>query len=77
MRFITFQTAQGPRVGAVRDGRYVDLASADPTLPWTLKELLVGGDDVKTAPGRGTLHGCQGRPGKRAIATADSGAAKK
>jgi 2-keto-4-pentenoate hydratase/2-oxohepta-3-ene-1,7-dioic acid hydratase in catechol pathway len=47
MRFITFQTAQGPRVGAVRDGRYVDLANADPTLPWTLKELLVGGDDVK------------------------------
>ncbi len=46
MRFITFQTAQGPRVGVVRDGRYVDLANADPTLPWTLKELLAGGDDV-------------------------------
>jgi 2-keto-4-pentenoate hydratase/2-oxohepta-3-ene-1,7-dioic acid hydratase in catechol pathway len=30
----------------VRDGRYVDLASTDPTLPWSLKELLAGGEQV-------------------------------
>jgi len=37
---------QGPRVAALRDGRYVDLASTDPTLPWSLKELLAGGEEV-------------------------------
>jgi len=46
VRFVTFQGAQGPRLGAVRDGRYVDLASTDPTLPWSLKELLAGGPEL-------------------------------
>jgi 2-keto-4-pentenoate hydratase/2-oxohepta-3-ene-1,7-dioic acid hydratase in catechol pathway len=46
VRFVTFQTAQGPRVGSVRDGRYVDLARTDSTLPWSLKELLAGGPEI-------------------------------
>jgi 2-keto-4-pentenoate hydratase/2-oxohepta-3-ene-1,7-dioic acid hydratase in catechol pathway len=33
-------------VGAVRDGRYVDLERVDPTLPRSIKEFLAGGDEM-------------------------------
>jgi 2-keto-4-pentenoate hydratase/2-oxohepta-3-ene-1,7-dioic acid hydratase in catechol pathway len=46
VRLITFQGPLGPRVGAVRDGRYVDLERVDPTLPRSIKELLSGGDEM-------------------------------
>ena len=41
MRLATISTANGERVVAVRDGKYIDLCEADSRLPLTLKELLV------------------------------------
>ncbi|HEY2840078.1 MAG TPA: fumarylacetoacetate hydrolase family protein [Pirellulales bacterium] len=45
MRFVTYHSKVGSRVAAIRDGAYVDLQAADPTLPWSLKELLAGGEE--------------------------------
>ena len=46
MRLVTFQGPQGPRVAAVRDGRYVDLAATDNTLPGSLRGLLSAGAEA-------------------------------
>jgi len=46
VRLVTFQGPQGPRLAAVRDGRYVDLAGTDPALPASLKEFLSGGEEM-------------------------------
>lgn len=40
MRLVSYQSDQGPRVAAVRDGRYVDLNAADRELPHCVKALL-------------------------------------
>jgi len=45
MKFVTYHSKVGPRVAAIRDGAYVDLQAADPTLSWSLKELLAGGEE--------------------------------
>lgn len=45
MKFVTYHSKVGSRVAAIREGAYVDLQAADPTLPWSLKELLAGGEE--------------------------------
>lgn len=44
MRLISYQSEDGPRTAAVRDGQYVDLQSADASLPSSMKQLLALGD---------------------------------
>jgi 2-keto-4-pentenoate hydratase/2-oxohepta-3-ene-1,7-dioic acid hydratase in catechol pathway len=46
MRFVTFESAQGPRAALVRKDGYVDLQAADPSLPSSLKALLAGGPEL-------------------------------
>jgi len=46
MRFVTYHAKVGPRVAAIRDGSYIDLQAADPTLPWSLMELLASGEEM-------------------------------
>ncbi|MFO0904620.1 MAG: fumarylacetoacetate hydrolase family protein [Pirellulales bacterium] len=43
MRLVTYVSQNGPRTAGVRDGKYVDLAQADPSLPTSLKALLAAG----------------------------------
>lgn len=45
MKLATIQTASGPRICALVDGRYHDLNQADPSLPSSLKNLLAMGSD--------------------------------
>ena len=45
MRLLSVDTAGGPRACAEHDGRYVDLCSADPTLPRTVRELIAIGPE--------------------------------
>jgi 2-keto-4-pentenoate hydratase/2-oxohepta-3-ene-1,7-dioic acid hydratase in catechol pathway len=40
MRLVSYESISGPRVAAVRDGKFVDLNRSDPTLPATMIELL-------------------------------------
>lgn len=40
MRLVTYKSAYGPRVAVPRDGGYVDLNWADPSLPACMKQLL-------------------------------------
>ena len=49
MRLATISTANGDRVAAVCDSKYVDLKSVDPGLPGTLKELLSQDDGLVRA----------------------------
>jgi len=46
MKLVTFTHAGGTRIGAVRDGRLVDLATAAPGLPRTMKTFLAAGEDA-------------------------------
>lgn len=46
MRLATIQTAEGPRVAAVRQDGYVDLHATDPRLPSAMRELLAGGQEL-------------------------------
>ena len=46
MRFVTYHSSAGPRAAAVVEGGYVDLQTADPTLPAALAELLAGGAEA-------------------------------
>lgn len=48
MKLATIQTASGPRICALVDGRYHDLNQADPSLPTSLKGLLAMGVDGLT-----------------------------
>ncbi len=43
MRFVTYQSSHGPRVAGVRADGYVDLQTADASLPTCLKSLLEQG----------------------------------
>lgn len=43
MRLVSYQSDRGPRVAAVRDGRYVDLNAADSQLPHCVKAILAQG----------------------------------
>jgi 2-keto-4-pentenoate hydratase/2-oxohepta-3-ene-1,7-dioic acid hydratase in catechol pathway len=58
MRLVSYERAGIPRVAGVRDGQYVDLNDADPSIPATMIELLAGGDAMLAraaqAIGRGT-----------------------
>jgi 2-keto-4-pentenoate hydratase/2-oxohepta-3-ene-1,7-dioic acid hydratase in catechol pathway len=45
MRLMTVQTEGGPRACGERDGQYVDLGAADPTLPASLRDLLATGEE--------------------------------
>lgn len=58
MRFIQYQSEAGRRLAARRDGKYVDLQSADPQLPTDLKRLLEMGEEglerARAAAARGT-----------------------
>lgn len=49
MRLATIATPTGPRVAAVRDGKFVDLATAEPDLPRDLKALLAQDDGLARA----------------------------
>ncbi len=59
MRFVTYSSAEGPRVAAVHQGQYVDLNKADAHFPSSLKALLAQGPEalkmaasvVERAPG--------------------------
>jgi 2-keto-4-pentenoate hydratase/2-oxohepta-3-ene-1,7-dioic acid hydratase in catechol pathway len=46
MRLISFQSDDGPRVAAAREGGYVDLHRADPAIPASMIELLAGGEPM-------------------------------
>lgn len=64
MRLVTYQSDAGPRVAGVRDGQYVDLVQADPSLPTTLKGLLAAGpaalERAKQAIATGELFSAAG-----------------
>ncbi len=45
MKLATYQSERGPRVAALREGAYVDLAQADPSLPCSMRELLALGNE--------------------------------
>jgi len=45
MRLLTYQSATGPRVAAVRQGMLVDLNQADPRVPHCIKALLAQGPE--------------------------------
>jgi 2-keto-4-pentenoate hydratase/2-oxohepta-3-ene-1,7-dioic acid hydratase in catechol pathway len=45
MRFLQYETADGPRLAGRRDGGYVDLQAADRGFPTDLMELLAWGPD--------------------------------
>ena len=49
MQLATISTADGNRVVAVRDGKYIDLAQPDPKLPATLKGILADEGGVARA----------------------------
>jgi 2-keto-4-pentenoate hydratase/2-oxohepta-3-ene-1,7-dioic acid hydratase in catechol pathway len=59
MRLVSLAGENGPRVAAVAAGGYVDLNSADPEIPSSLRELLALGkaglERARAAAGRGTL----------------------
>lgn len=44
MRLISFQTDGAPKLGAIVDGRAIDLCAVDSTLPATMIDLLAAGD---------------------------------
>jgi 2-keto-4-pentenoate hydratase/2-oxohepta-3-ene-1,7-dioic acid hydratase in catechol pathway len=46
MRFVTYQAATGPRVAGVTEQGFVDLNSANPALPTSLRELLAAGPEA-------------------------------
>ena len=46
MKLVTYQSADGPRVAGVGDGKYVDLARADSSLPSCIKTLLAQGPEA-------------------------------
>jgi 2-keto-4-pentenoate hydratase/2-oxohepta-3-ene-1,7-dioic acid hydratase in catechol pathway len=43
MRLVTYQGEAGPRVAGLREGQYVDLNAADPSLATSMKSLIAGG----------------------------------
>jgi 2-keto-4-pentenoate hydratase/2-oxohepta-3-ene-1,7-dioic acid hydratase in catechol pathway len=43
MRLVSYRSQAGPRSAAVKNGRYIDLNQADPSLPTSMKQLLAGG----------------------------------
>ncbi|HEY5312903.1 MAG TPA: fumarylacetoacetate hydrolase family protein [Pirellulales bacterium] len=45
MRLVTYRQSGAARLAGMRDGRYIDLHEADPTLPASLKQLLALGPD--------------------------------
>ncbi|MGQ0637581.1 MAG: fumarylacetoacetate hydrolase family protein [Planctomycetaceae bacterium] len=49
MKLATIATEKGPRLAAVRDGRNVDLAAVDSTIPACLKRLLSEADGLDRA----------------------------
>jgi 2-keto-4-pentenoate hydratase/2-oxohepta-3-ene-1,7-dioic acid hydratase in catechol pathway len=49
VRLATISTSTGPRVAAVRDGRFIDLQGADPDLPRSLKGVLALEDGLNRA----------------------------
>lgn len=46
MRLVTYLRGNEPRVAGVRDGRYVDLQQADPSLPSSMEALLSLGPEA-------------------------------
>ena len=59
MRLVTVRTSDGPRACAERQGRYVDVNAADPTLPTSVKAILALGAEgrgrVASAIAKGTV----------------------
>jgi 2-keto-4-pentenoate hydratase/2-oxohepta-3-ene-1,7-dioic acid hydratase in catechol pathway len=49
VRLATIATSTGPRVAALRDGKFVDLTASDPGLPRDLKSLLTLEDGLSRA----------------------------
>lgn len=45
MRLVTYLDARGPRLAGLRQGEYIDLQDAAPSLPGSLKALLESGAD--------------------------------
>jgi len=60
MQFVTYRSPTGPRVAAVRGQEYVDLNTADSSLPVSLKELVALGPEgtarAAAAAARGNAH---------------------
>ena len=60
MRWATVRTDAGPRACGLRDGRYIDLNAAEPTLPTSVRGLLALGPDGQAraaeALARGTVE---------------------
>jgi 2-keto-4-pentenoate hydratase/2-oxohepta-3-ene-1,7-dioic acid hydratase in catechol pathway len=60
MQFVTYRSPTGPRVAAVRGQEYVDLNTADPSLPVSLKELVALGPEgtarAAAAAAKGKAH---------------------
>ncbi len=52
MRLATIATPSGPRAALQQGSRYLDLHSANPSLPTSLKALLEGGPELLHAAGR-------------------------
>lgn len=52
MRLVSYQNAEGIRVGAVRHGACVDLARTDPSLPTDIRDLLAQWPDCRAAAER-------------------------
>ena len=57
MKLATIQTAQGPHVCALVDGKYVDLNAADAALPTSLKAILAMGAEGLKKAGQAASHG--------------------
>ena len=45
MKLVTYRSPQGPRTAGLRDGAYVDLNQADPSLPSDMRSLRAMGDE--------------------------------
>jgi 2-keto-4-pentenoate hydratase/2-oxohepta-3-ene-1,7-dioic acid hydratase in catechol pathway len=60
MRLATVKTDKGPRACGLWEDRYVDLNAADPSLPSSVRELLVGGPEAQAraeaALAQGKVH---------------------
>ena len=57
MRLISYESQTGPRIAAGLDGRYVDLAEADPGIPSSMVELLARGDEGLKSVGNALKKG--------------------
>jgi 2-keto-4-pentenoate hydratase/2-oxohepta-3-ene-1,7-dioic acid hydratase in catechol pathway len=63
MKLASIQSGAGSRVAAVRDGKFIDLHSADPGLPATMRELLQLGPALVPRASAAAARGAELEPG--------------